>query len=1201
MGLPTPYHFLDFCPPVASNSSSSPLEGFKLLYSFEDFVLDTEQRELRRGTQAIPVQPQVFDVLEYLLRHRGRVVSKDDLIAAVWDGRIVSDSALTTRINAVRTAIGDSGENQRLIKTFPRKGVRFVATVREQTEPAESIGAIEPAPNAAATVSAASPSDQVTERRQLTVASCELLVGAETGRMDPEDLHEIVKTFRSRIADMARRYDGLATNLVGNTGFIYFGYPLAHEDDAERAVRAGLDLIAAVNAVRSPVPLQARLGVATGPVVVGGPEGAAGEPNVVGDTPNLAARLHGFAEPNMVLVADSTRRFLGEFFKLQALGPQEVKGAAKPICAFRVLRPSSVESRFEALHSGNLTDLVGREEELELLSRRWTRAKTGSGQVVLLSGEPGIGKSRLTVALLDAIAAETHMRLRYFCSPQHTDSALYPIIGQMERAAGFAHDDAPKAKLDKLDRLLVQSSTSRDAAALIAETLSLPNDGRYPVLELTPEQRRQRTLDALVPQLQALARQAPVLMIFEDAHWIDPSSLELLGRMVDRIANLRVFLIVTFRPEFRPSWIERAHVTTMILNRLARREAGAIIDAIAGDEMLPSSVRQDIIERTDGIPLFVEEMTKAVLEAGGRNAAEQTAAAVPYAAASVPASLHASLMARLDRLGRPAKEVAQIGAAVGREFSHTLLAAVAAKPTPELELALDRLIAAGLVFRHGLPPHATYLFKHALVQDAAYGTLLREQRRALHGHIAHTLETRFPEVVDNQPELLARHCTEAGLIEKAAVCWGTAGQRSLDRSALIEAVEQLSRALAHIAIVPSTPSLRKEQIKLQVALVNALMHVKGYAAPETKTAVEEARIFIERAEELGEATEDPLMLFSVLYGFWVANVVAFNGDMMRGLAAEFMALAQKQEDTVPQMIGHRIMSNTLLFTGDIAGGLVHLDRANALYDPVQHRSLATRFGQEVGVSILSFRALTLWLLGYPESALTHVDRALRHAREIGQAATLMYALRLTSLTHAYCGNYEAARALTNELIELADEKGAVLWKPFGVAIQGCLFLLTGEPSRAVDLLISAIAAWRSAGATAWLPLYLSHLAQGHAQCGRFDDAWRGIEEALATMRATQERVLEAEVNRLAGEIVLMSPQPDRSKATAYFECALAIARAQQAKSWELRAAMSMARLWHDQGKRQQARELLTPVYAWFIEGFETRDLQQARSLLVELS
>ena len=793
------------------------------------------------------------------------------------------------------------------------------------------------------------------ERRQVTVMFSDLVGStALSARMDPEDLREVISAYQKCVAETVRRFGGFVAKYMGDGVLVYFGYPQAHEDDAERAVRAGLELIGAVGALKPNAPLQTRVGIATGLVVVGDliGSGEAQERGIVGETPNLAARLQGIAEPNTVVIAEGTRKLLGNLFELDDLGLKDLKGIAGPVRAWAALRASSAEGRFEALHASGLTALVGREEELELLLRRWSKAKTGEGQVVLLSGEAGIGKSRLTAALLESVATEPHTRLRYFCSPQHTDSAFYPVISQMERAAGLAHDDKPQARLDKLDALLAQSSTSIQDAALLAEMLSFPNDGRYPALELAPQQRRQRTLEALTLQMEALSRSAPVLMIFEDVHWTDPTSLEVLGRAVDRIATLRVLLIVAFRPEFEAPWIGRPHVTALTINRLAQREVGAMIDRVVGDKLLPASIRQDIIERTDGIPLFVEEMTKAVLEAGSQVAAEHTAGAVPSPVVAVPASLHASLMARLDRLG-PAKEVAQIGAAIGREFSHALLAAVVRKPEAELGSALDRLIVAGLLFRQGVPPHATYLFKHALVQDAAYGTLLREPRRALHARIAETLESEFPEIAERQPELLARHCTEAGLIEKAAGLWGKAGQRSLERSALVEAAAQVTLALDQIAVLPGTPALRREQIKLQVALITPLIHVKGYAAPETKAAAERARLLIEQGEALGELPEDPLLLFSVLYGFWVANYIAFNGDVMRELATQFLALAEKQGATVPLMIGHRVTGISLLCTGDIAKSRAHFDQALALYDPAAHRPLATRFGVDFwGVSLV---------------------------------------------------------------------------------------------------------------------------------------------------------------------------------------------------------------------------------------------------------
>jgi predicted ATPase len=523
------------------------------------------------------------------------------------------------------------------------------------------------------------------------------------------------------------------------------------------------------------------------------------------------------------------------------------------------------------------------------------------------------------------------------------------------------------------------------------------------------------------------------------------------------------------------------------------------------------------------------------------------------------------------------------------------------KPEAELQSALDRLVGAGLLFRQGTPPHASYLFKHALVQDAAYGTLLREPRRALHARIAETLESQFADIADNQPEMLARHYTEAGQIEKASGLWIKAGQRSLGRSALIEGVEQLTRALAQLAALPSTPALRSEQIKVQAALINPLRHLKGYASPETKAAVERARLLIEQAEALGEPSEDPLLLFSMLYGVWAANYVAFNGDVMRELAAQFHALAEKQGTTAPLLQANRVMGIFQLHTGGIVESRKHFDSAMALYDPAEHRPLAMRFGVHARVSILSYRSWTLWLLGYPEAALADIDHALRDAREISQAATMMYALGQTSLSQFFCGNYAEATAKSDEVLALADQKAALFWNARGMMNRGCVLAITGKAGDAVHLITSGITARRSAGSTIYLPFALSHLAIAHAELGQFDDAWLCIGEAIVAVAKTKERWFEAEVNRIAGEIALHATEPNLAKAEAHFERALAVARQQQAKSWELRASMSLARLWRDQGKMQEGRELLAPVYGWFTEGFDTRDLKEAKALLEQLA
>jgi class 3 adenylate cyclase/predicted ATPase len=1063
--------------------------------------------------------------------------------------------------------------------------------------------AAEIASSAAPSVTAPAATETSAERRQVTVMFSDLAgLAARSAGMDPEDFGDIVAAYHTCVAQTVQRFGGFVAAYMGDGVLVYFGYPEAHEDDAERAVRTGLETVAAVGALKTHASLQTRVGIATGLVVIGDlfGAGAVGEQDVVGETPNLAARLQSIAQPDTVVLAESTRKLVGNLFELADLGVQTLKGIAAPVQAWTALRASSVESRFDALHATGLTELVGREEELELLLRRWSKSKSGEGQVVLLSGEAGIGKSRLTAALLERLAGEPHTRLRYFCSPQHTDSALYPIISQLERAAGLAHHDTAQAKRDKLDGLLARSLAARADAALFAELLSLPNDGRYPTLDLTPQQRREKTLEAFSAQIDALSRLHPLLMIFEDVHWIDPTSLEALGRTLARLTGLRALLVITYRPEFSAPWIGQPHATAMTVNRLGPREIDAMIDQVVGDKSLPASIRRDILERADGVPLFVEEMTKAVLEGEDEQAMDRLVAGIPAPSLTVPPSLHASLMARLDRLGQ-AKELAQIAAAIGREFSHALLAAVAQKPQGQLQAALDRLLDAGLLFRQGVSPHFVYLFKHALLRDAAYGTLLREQRRAYHARIAETLANEFDEVAESQPELLARHYAEAGLVGPAASQWSKAGQRSLARSALVEAVEQLTQALAHIESLPSTWALRREEIKLQVALITPLMHVRGYAAPATKAAVEKARVLIERAEARGEPPEDPLLLFTVLYGFWVANYVAFDGDMMRELASQYLALAEKQDASIPRVTGHRLMGVSLLHIGDFLQARRHLDQAVSLYDPAVHRALAARFGQDVRVSALFYRPLALWPLGWPAAALEDAGEAIKEARETGQAANLLAALALTSLTHILCGNFATAGAHLDELTAFAEEKRALFWKTGGIVIKGCLLAMIGQSSESVPMMKSALTAWQPTGTTVRLPMYLSYLAKAQADIGHFDDAKRNIADAMAAINASKEMWYEAELHRLAGEIELRSPERDAMRAQAYFDQALAIARRQQARSWELRAAMSLARLWRDQGKAPQARELLAPIYGWFTEGFDTRDLKDAKALLQELA
>jgi class 3 adenylate cyclase/predicted ATPase len=1054
----------------------------------------------------------------------------------------------------------------------------------------------------AALVAEGSPADAA-ERRQLTVLFSDLVGStALSTRMDPEDLRKLISAYQKCVTETVQRFGGFVAKYMGDGVLVYFGYPEAHEDEAERAVRSGLELVAEVAKLKTDTPLQTRVGIATGLVVVGDlvGSGQAQERGIVGETPNVAARLQGLAEPDMVVIADATRRLLGNLFELSDLGFRELKGIADAVQVWAALRSKSIEGRFEAFHAGTLTSFVGREEEFQLLLRRWSRAKAGEGQVVLISGEAGIGKSRLTAALLQQISEEPHARLRCFCSPQRTDSALYPMIGHLERAARLAHDDPVWAKMDKLDAALARSATSRVDSALFAELLSLPNDGRYPALTLDPQQRRRKTLEAFVTQVESLSRVEPVIVIFEDAHWTDPTSLELVTLILERIVELRVLLIVTFRPEFVPPWIGLPHVTAVTINRLGRKDVDIIIDRLVGNKFLPTSIREEMIDRTDGVPLFIEEMAKAVLEADDEKEAQRTAAAIPSTRLEIPVTLHASLMARLDRLGA-AKELTQVGSAIGREFSHALIETVAGKSQAELEAALNRLIDAGLLFRQGVPPYATYFFKHALVQEAAYSTLLREHRRALHAKIAQALETRFSDVVERQPGLLARHCTDAGQIEKAVGLWAKAAQRSLERWALPEAAERLIRALSQIASLPSTPALGREEIKLQVALITPLMHLHGFGAPETKAAALRAKGLIERAEARGEAPEDPLLLFSVLYSFWVSNFNGFHADAVTDLAAQFLKLAEEQNAATPRVLGHRLVGISQAMVGNLTEASTHLDRAIECYNPADHRQFAARFGQDIRVGALCYRGWILWMLGYPDAALADAKGAVKEAREGGQGIPLLDSLYFTSYPLVHRGEFAAASAQLDELVPLLTEKNSSQWRGRSLMHRGCIQALTGKAADAVELIPPGIAACQSSGSILFVPWYVSHLARACAELGRFDEACRHIDEAFVVIKQTGETWCESDIHRTAGEIALLEPTADFGKAEASFLRALEIARTQQAKSWELRAATSLARLLRDQGQRDDARELLAPVYGWFSEGFETLDLKRAKALLVELA
>ncbi|HME21712.1 MAG TPA: AAA family ATPase [Acetobacteraceae bacterium] len=1037
---------------------------------------------------------------------------------------------------------------------------------------------------------------EVAERRQLTVMFCDLVGStALSAQLDPEDLREVYATYHRTVADTVGGFDGFVAKYMGDGVLVYFGYPRAHEDDAERAVRAGLGLIDAVGRldVKS-VKLHSRVGIATGLVVVGDliGEGSAQEQSVVGETPNLAARLQALAEPDTVVIAAGTRRLVGDLFEYRDLGAVELKGIAAPVPASQVLRPSAVESRFEALRGSALTRLVGRDEEIDLLLRRWARAKAGDGQVVLISGEPGLGKSRIIAALAERLQAEPYLRLRYFCSPYHQDSALFPFIDQLGRASGFVRDDPPAARLEKLEALLTRAAPPDEDMAFLADLMSLPASERHPLPNLSPHRKKERTLEALIRQLEGLARRQPVVMVFEDAHWTDPTSRELLDLAVERVRSLPVLLIVTFRPEFQPPWTGQPQVSVVALNRLDRRDRIALVGQLARGKALPDEVVDQIVERADGVPLFVEELTKSVLESGLlREEADRyllDGALPPFA---VPTSLHDSLMARLDRLAS-VRLVAQIGAAIGREFSYVLLHAVSSLPENELQTALAGLVASELVFQRGMPPDAVYSFKHALVQDAAHGSLLRSARQQLHAQIAEALAADSPELMDSQSELFAQHYAEAGLVEKSVVCWGKAGRRSAARSATAEAAAQFHKGLDQLALLPDNPEHQRQELEFWCALGAVLMAVKGYAAPETGHAFARAR---ERWQQLGS----PADFLQVPFG--LATYHQFRGelDLAQILAEDLLRLSHQRDDGAGLVMAHLSSARNLMHKGEFARSRSHLAEGLSLYDPNSHRSLVHQAGFHPHVTSHAFLGIVLFCLGFPDQGLAQGNAAIAEARSLAHRASLTASLGVGVVLLSLAGDNAALAERVDEIVAVAIEQGFPFWRALGTICRGWIKVKNGDVTDGLSLLRSGVAAFRAIGTEIWVAHHIALLARACDIAGQIEEALTQFDDALLIVERTGERWYAAELNRQKGDLLLR--QGHTHAAEELYRKALSIAQEQEAKLWELRAAASLARLRRDQGRSAEARDLLAPVYGWFTEGFDTPDLKDAKALFDALA
>ena len=1085
------------------------------------------------------------------------------------------------------------------------------------------------------------------ERRQLTVMFCDLVGStALSQQLDPEKYREVVQSYQETCTAVIRRYDGHIAQHLGDGLLIYFGYPVAHEDDAARAVRAGLEIVKALR-VQVPSPLveapffspspcqgegstsrasagegsvvaqphdsphpnplpgekrelRVRLGIHTGLVVIG--EIGSSEKRellALGETPNLAARIQGQANPNEVVISAATYRLVEGLFACENRGQPELKGVTTPLPLYRIVRESDAQSRFDVAVQAGLTPLVGRDEELALLRRRWGQATDSEGQVVLLSGEAGIGKSRLVQELKGQVAQDNAVRIEFRCSPYHQNSALYPIIEHVQQVLHFTPSDTPHAKLQKLQQTLTRYRFSQpDTVPLLAALLSLPHP-EVASLNLTPQQQKQQTLDAVVHWLFEEAEHAPVYTIWEDLHWADPSTLEFLALCLNQVPTARMLMLLTFRPEFTPGWASRSHISHLVLSRLGRKQTSTIVEQITGEKMLPLEVLQQIVAKTDGVPLFVEELTKSVVESVGVHDR------APLQSLAIPATLQDALMARLDRLGS-AKEVAQHGAVVGRELTYDLLRVVSPLPEAALQQELTKLVAAELLYQRGRPPQATYFFKHALVQEAAYQSLLKSKRQQLHQQVAQVLVERFVGLTEAQPELVAHHYTEAGLGAQAIPYWQGAGKRAVQRSANAEAITHLTKGLELLKTLPDTPERVQQELTSQITLGTPLMATKGFSAPEVERAYARA---LELCRRVGETPQ----LFRVLFGLHLFYIVRGKHATAHELAEQLLTLAQRLQDQTLLLQAHYALSGVLFYLGEFVSARAQLEQGIALYNPQQHNSHVSGTPTDVGVGFRGYAGWVLWFLGYPDQALKMSFQALTLAHELAHPFILAAGLHFVAQLHQIRRDEQLTRERAEESVTLSAKQGFPQFLAIDTMLWGWALASLGQEEKGIAQMHEGLAAFLATGAEFAQPFFLAQLADVCGKARQTKEGLAALAEAMAKVNKTGEQFYEAELYRLKGELTLQklsvpSPQPLTSstqeverEAEECFLNAIEIAQKQQAKSLELRATVSLARLWQQQGKLTEAHQMLSEVYNWFTEGFDTKDLQEAKVLLEELT
>ncbi len=1043
--------------------------------------------------------------------------------------------------------------------------------------------------------SAAPLHTQEAERRQVTVVFCDLVGStAMSGRLDPEDLNRVMQRYQRTTCDVVHRFGGHVARFLGDGILIYFGWPNAHEDDAERSVRAGLEILGSLSTLDPGYGehLEARIGIATGLVVVGDTTGPGGglEGGIVGETPNLAARLQALANPGEVVIGAVTRKLVGETFRLENLGTHRLKGIVEPSPTWRVIGERVVQSRFEA-RGPALTAFVNRERELAVLKERWRIAAAGNGQVVVLSGEAGVGKSRIVQKLREQIGQEQHSVLHYQCSPHHTNSAFYPVIRNLEHVTQTTADDPPETRLDKLEAALGTTNQRRkQTAALFGALLLLPIEKRYPPLNMSPKRQLQETMSAVTSQVLVVAKRQPVMMIFEDAHWVDPTSLEMLSQMIEVVRKHPVLLVVTCRREFAPPWLPCDHVTFLRLNRLSKFHGAQLVTEIAGNTELSGRVLHEILAKTDGIPLFVEELTKTVLESDGLKARstgrDLTGTAPPLA---IPSTLQDSLMARLDQLAS-AKDIAQLGATIGREFSYRLISKVASLSEAELANALRRLVRSRIVSQRGIVPEATYVFRHALIQDSAYQSLLRTTRQQYHQRIAMALERHVPETAETNPELLAHHFSEALIADEAARYWHRAAEQAIRRSAHVEAINHVTRGVRLAQSLPDTATRRQLELDLQMTRGGALRATRGYAAPEVVDAYTKAR-------SLCRGLPETPQLFPVLWSLTLSHFVRADVETAHHLARQLFDLGSNMQDSDMILEARIALGMTSFHLGDLQTARTHLEDGIAIYDPRKHQSHALQYGQDPGAFCLSYAAWALWFLGYPDQALQRIDEALAIARRIAHPYSRVFVLMFATRIHQCRRDHVTLEKVSREMITVAKEQGFAYYVAQGAIQRGCALTQLGNVGEGIALLHEGLSALRSTGTELGRPGSLLRLSEGYANAGLTEEAQSVLSEAMELVQQKGARIWDAEMQRLKGVYLLAVSESNQAEAEQCMMHALEIARRQQAKSLELRAAMSISRLRISEGREADARKLLSDVYAWFEEGHNTPDLEEAKAIL----